>query len=157
MSDSAYRVDTTSRLAQWRIDNLASCTYRKSDPFKIGKWNWHLAVEKNRTLSIKLYPEISNFTRENPPIASFIIRLISSLGDRKTLIHPEVIEKQLKSSDDFVWPIEIPLTGKFIIDVEFLDLKTATPNTEKSSVKSSTKFLLLGKDSDVFFELKGKN
>lgn len=40
MSDSAYRVDTTSRLAQWRIENLASCTYRKSDPFKIGKWNW---------------------------------------------------------------------------------------------------------------------
>jgi hypothetical protein len=41
MSDSsAYSVETTSRLAQWRIDNLASCTYRKSDPFKIGKWNW---------------------------------------------------------------------------------------------------------------------
>lgn len=45
-------------------------------------------MEKNRTLSIKLYPEISNFTRENPPVASFIIRLISSLGDRQTLIHP---------------------------------------------------------------------
>ena len=40
MSDSAYKVETTSRLAQWRIENLASCTYRKSDPFKIGKWNW---------------------------------------------------------------------------------------------------------------------
>lgn len=41
MSDSsAYRVETTSRLAQWRIDNLASCTYRKSDPFRIGQWNW---------------------------------------------------------------------------------------------------------------------
>ena len=40
MSDSAYRVETTSRLAQWRIDNPASCTYRKSDPFRIGKWNW---------------------------------------------------------------------------------------------------------------------
>ena len=40
MSESAYRVETTARLAQWRIDNLASCTYRKSDPFKIGKWNW---------------------------------------------------------------------------------------------------------------------
>ncbi|OMO96762.1 hypothetical protein CCACVL1_04787 [Corchorus capsularis] len=36
MSDSAYRVETTTRLAQWRIDNLASCTYRKSDPFNIG-------------------------------------------------------------------------------------------------------------------------
>ncbi|KAM7499046.1 hypothetical protein LguiA_023460 [Lonicera macranthoides] len=127
MSDSAYRVETTSRLAQWRIDNLASCTYRKSDPFKIGKWNWHLAVEKSRSLSIKLYPEISNLTRDNPPIASFIIRVVSSVGDRTTLAHPEITDKQLKNNEDFVWALEVPLTGKFIIDVEFLDLKTASP------------------------------
>ncbi|KAI8001559.1 BTB/POZ domain-containing protein [Camellia lanceoleosa] len=69
--------------------NLASCTYRKSDPFKIGKWNWHLTVEKNRKLFVKLYPEASNLTRDNPPITSFIIRVICSMGDRKTLIHPE--------------------------------------------------------------------
>ncbi|KAE8679371.1 hypothetical protein F3Y22_tig00111402pilonHSYRG01299 [Hibiscus syriacus] len=50
MNQSAYRVQTTARLAQWKIDNLASCTYRKSDPFKIGNWNWHLSVEKNRVL-----------------------------------------------------------------------------------------------------------
>lgn len=124
MSDSAYRVETTSRLAQWRIDNLASCTYRKSDPFKIGKWNWHLSVEKNRVLFVKLYPEISNLTRENPPIASFVIRVVCSVGDRKALTHPEITDKQLKTNEDFVWGIEVPLTGKFIIDVEFLDLKT---------------------------------
>ncbi|GFP99113.1 BTB/POZ domain-containing protein at1g55760 [Phtheirospermum japonicum] len=128
MSESAYRVETTSRLAQWRIENLASCTYRKSDPFRIGKWNWHLSVEKNRVLYIKLYPEISNLTRENPPIASFIIKLVSSVGDRKCLVHPDVTDKQLKSNEDFVWAIEVPLTGKFIIDVEFLDLKIASLN-----------------------------
>ncbi|XWS27682.1 hypothetical protein CRYUN_Cryun25bG0002300 [Craigia yunnanensis] len=128
MSESAYRVATTARLAQWRIDNPASCTYRKSDPFKIGKWNWHLSVEKNRVLYVKLYPEISNITRDNPPIASFIIRVVCSAGDRKALTHPEITDKQLKNNDDFVWPIEVPLTGKFIIDVEFLDLKTASPN-----------------------------
>ncbi|KAI7758386.1 hypothetical protein M8C21_001937 [Ambrosia artemisiifolia] len=128
MNESAYRVDTTPRLAQWRIDNLVSFTYRKSDPFKIGKWNWHLVVEKNRSLCIKLYPEISNLTRDSPPIASFIIRLISSFGGRKVLVHPEIRDKQLKTSDDFVWTLEVPLTGKFIIDVEFLDLKTASPN-----------------------------
>uniref|UniRef100_A0A5B6ZDW3 BTB domain-containing protein n=1 Tax=Davidia involucrata TaxID=16924 RepID=A0A5B6ZDW3_DAVIN len=128
MSDSAYRVETTPRLAQWRIDNLASCTYRKSDPFKIGKWNWHLAVEKNRMLFIKLYPEISNLTRDNPPIASFIIRVVCSAGDRKALIHPEIKDKQLKNNEDFVWAIEVPLTGKLVIDVEFLDLKTASPD-----------------------------
>ncbi|CAK7323856.1 unnamed protein product [Dovyalis caffra] len=128
MTDSsAYRVETTSRLAQWRIDNPASCTYRKSDPFKIGKWNWHLSVEKNRVLFVKLYPEISTQTRENPPIASFIIRIVSSVGDRKALTHPEVTDKQLKNNDDFVWAIDVPLTGKFIIDVEFIDLKAACP------------------------------
>lgn len=131
MSESAYRVETTARLAQWRIDNLASFSYRKSDPFKIGKWNWHLAVEKNRVLFVKLYPEISNLTRENPPIASFIIRVVCSAGDRKILTHPEVTDKQLKNNDDFVWAIEVPLTGKFIIDVEFLDLKTASPEGEE--------------------------
>ncbi|KAE8713737.1 BTB/POZ domain-containing protein [Hibiscus syriacus] len=128
MSESAYRVETTARLAQWRIDNLASFTYRKSDPFKIGKWNWHLSVEKNRVLYVRLYPEISILTRDNPPIASFIVRVVSSAGDRKALTHPEITDKQLKNNDDFVWPIEVPLTGKFIIDVEFLDLKTASPN-----------------------------
>ncbi|GMN59912.1 hypothetical protein TIFTF001_029007 [Ficus carica] len=127
MNDSAYRVDTTPRLAQWRIENLASCTYRKSDAFKMGKWNWHLSVEKNRVLFVKLYPEVSNLTRDNPPIASFIIRVVSSAGDRKALTHPEVTDKQLKNNDDFVWPIDVPLTGKFIIDVEFLDLKIASP------------------------------
>ncbi|KAL8046246.1 hypothetical protein ABFX02_08G165000 [Erythranthe guttata] len=137
MSESAYRVETTSRLAQWRIENLASCTYRKSDPFKIGKWNWHLSMEKNRALFIKLYPEISNLTRENPPIASFVIRVVSSVGDRKCLVHPEITDKQLKSNEDFVWAIEVPLSGKFIIDVEFLDLKIGSPDgTEPCSIWS---------------------
>lgn len=36
----------------------------------------------------------------------------------------EIRDKQLKSSEDFVWALEVPLTGKFIIDLEFLDLKT---------------------------------
>ncbi|KAF5730437.1 BTB/POZ domain-containing protein [Tripterygium wilfordii] len=129
MNDSAYRVETTSRLAQWRIENFASCTYRKSDPFKIGLWNWHFSVERNRALYVKLYPEISNFSKYNPPIASFVIKVVTcSVGDRKALTHPGITDKQIKSNDDFVWAIEVPLTGKFIIDVEFLDLKTASPD-----------------------------
>ncbi|KAL8469580.1 hypothetical protein ACS0TY_032429 [Phlomoides rotata] len=133
MSDSAHRVETTSRLAQWRIDSLASFTFRESDPFTIGNWNWRLSVEKSRTLIIRLYSEVSKVTRENPPIASFIIKVIWPSGDRKCLVHPEVTEKLLKSNDDFVWAIDVPLTGKFIIDVEFLDLKTASPDGKDSS------------------------
>jgi speckle-type POZ protein len=124
MTDSAYRVDTISRLAQWRIHNLSSSTYRKSDPFKMGLWNWHLSVEKSKMLlNVKLYPEVSNLTRENPPVASFALRVVSSTGERKALSHPEVIDKRIKTNEDFIWTIEVPLTGKIIIDVEFLDLK----------------------------------
>lgn len=43
-------------------------------------------------------------------------------------VHAEITDKQIKSNDDFVWAIEVPLTGKFIIDVEFLDLKITPPN-----------------------------
>ncbi|KAK6149462.1 hypothetical protein DH2020_016987 [Rehmannia glutinosa] len=80
------------------------------------------------TLIIKLFPETSNLTRENPPVASFIIKVVSLAANRKCLVHPEVTDKLLKSNEDFVWAIEVPLTGKFIIDIEFLDLKTASPD-----------------------------
>lgn len=52
--------------------------------------NWrHLSVEKSRTLIIRLYPEVSNLTRENPPIASFIIKVIClTAGDRNCFLHP---------------------------------------------------------------------
>ncbi|KAJ6803945.1 BTB/POZ domain-containing protein [Iris pallida] len=125
MSESAYRVETAPRLAQWRIDTLSSCTYRKSDPFKIGIWNWFLTVERNKQLFVKLYPEVSALTREQPPIASFVIKLISSSSpNRKTLVHPGVSDKQIKTNEDFVWAVDTVFTGKFIIDVEFLDLKS---------------------------------
>lgn len=39
MTDS--KVETISRLAQWRIDNFGPCSYKKSDPFKLGIWNWY--------------------------------------------------------------------------------------------------------------------
>lgn len=48
----------------------------------------YLTVERNKQLYVKLYPEVSSLTREQPPIASFIIKLISSSPNRRTLIHP---------------------------------------------------------------------
>lgn len=38
-----------------------------------------------------------------------------------------ITDRKLKSNDDFVWAVEVPLTGKVIIDVEFLDLKIVPP------------------------------
>ncbi|KAJ8461296.1 hypothetical protein OPV22_034222 [Ensete ventricosum] len=140
MSERAYRVETAPRLAQWRIDNISSSgTYRKSDPFKVGLWNWYLTVEKNKQLYVKLYPEMSSLTREQPPVASFNIKLVfSSSPNRRTIVHPAVCDKQLKNTDDFVWAIDNSFTGRFIIDIEFLDLKTVSPSGgEPSSIWSS--------------------
>lgn len=43
-------------------------------------------------------------------------------------INAEITDRRLKNNEDFVWAIEVPLTGKFIIDVEFLDLKITSPD-----------------------------
>lgn len=104
-------------------------------------------MEKSKQIVIKLYPETSNLTRDRPPIASFVIKIVSSAGNRTTLVHPGmmtefksweillkilvfyfiyigVCDKQLKSNEDFIWAIDRLIVGKFIIDVEFIDLKT---------------------------------
>ncbi|XP_060198032.1 BTB/POZ domain-containing protein At1g21780 [Lycium barbarum] len=124
------KVETLSRLAQWRIDNFGASTYKRSDPFKIGLWNWHLSIEKNRYWYIRLFPEPSRLSKEQlppPPFARFMLRVTATGTNRRPLISP-VYEKLLRTSDDFVWPIDSCLQGRFIIDVEFLDLKIYSPN-----------------------------
>lgn len=39
-------------------------------------------------LNVKLYPEVSSLSRENPPVASFVLRVVSSTGERKAFTHP---------------------------------------------------------------------
>lgn len=97
----------------------------------------YLTVERNKQLLVKLYPEPSTMTKEHPPIASFVIKLVScSAPNLKTVVHPVVCDKQLKNSDDFVWAVDI-FNGKFMIDVEFLDLKTVPQSGgEPSSIWS---------------------
>ncbi|KAI9106769.1 hypothetical protein K1719_022297 [Acacia pycnantha] len=95
MADS--RVETISRLAQWKIDNFGPCSYKKSDPFKVGIWNWYLSIERNRFY-----------------------------------ISP-VHERLLRTCDDFVWPVDTTFVGRFIIDVEFLDLKICPLNGGEAS------------------------
>ncbi|KAE8714341.1 BTB/POZ domain-containing protein [Hibiscus syriacus] len=115
------KVETISRLAQWRIDNFGPCSYRKSDPFKVGLWNWHLSVEKNRYLYIRLFPEPSRVSKEQPPYAKFILR-ISNVGVNRKLYISPVHGRPLRTCDDFCWPVDSTFHGHFIIDVEFLDL-----------------------------------
>ncbi|KAI5668694.1 hypothetical protein M9H77_18547 [Catharanthus roseus] len=126
--DSISKVETIARLAQWRIDNFGPSTYKRSDPFKIGLWNWHLSIEKNRNMYVRLFPEPSRMSKEQPPIARFVLRFTASATNRKPYISP-VHERLLRTSDDFVWPIDTTFQGRFIIDVEFLDLKIGPVNT----------------------------
>ncbi|XP_042481738.1 BTB/POZ domain-containing protein At1g21780 [Macadamia integrifolia] len=125
MSDS--KVETISRLAQWRIDSFGPCSYRRSESFKVGIWNWYLSIEKNRYLYIRLFPEPCRASKEQPPIARFVLR-VSNLGaNRRPYISP-IHERLLRTSEDFVWPVDSTFHGRFIIDVEFLDLKICPLN-----------------------------
>ncbi|CAK9142249.1 unnamed protein product [Ilex paraguariensis] len=44
------------------------------------------------------------------------------------LLDAAVHERLLRTSDDFVWPVDSNFQGRFIIDVEFLDLKIYSLN-----------------------------
>ncbi|CAL9206294.1 unnamed protein product [Musa hybrid cultivar] len=148
-SASDSKVETISRLAQWKIESFGPCTYRRSDAFKIGIWNWfassldpspllsrfnilsflhscwgfrYLSVEKNRYVHIRLFPEPSRVSKEQPPVAKFVVRVSSPAPGRRPCISP-VNEKLIRSSEDFAWAIDSNFLGRFTIDVEFLDLK----------------------------------
>ncbi|RWR97210.1 BTB/POZ domain-containing protein [Cinnamomum micranthum f. kanehirae] len=129
MTDS--KVETISRLAQWRIENFGPCSYRRSDPFKVGIWNWHLSIEKNRYLYVRLFPEPGRASKEQPPVARFVLRVSNVGANRRPYISP-VHERLLRNSEDFVWPVDSTFHGRFIIDVEFLDLKIYSLNGSDS-------------------------
>ncbi|XP_068660028.1 BTB/POZ domain-containing protein At1g21780-like isoform X2 [Aristolochia californica] len=108
------KVETISRLAQWKIDSLGPCFFRRSDAFKVGIWNWYLCIEKNRYLYVRLFPEPCRTSKEQPPVARIVLRITNAGANRKPYISP---------GDEFVWPVDSTFQGRFIIDVEFLDLK----------------------------------
>ncbi|KAL9270720.1 BTB/POZ domain-containing protein [Drosera capensis] len=126
------KVETISRVAQWRIDNFGPCTYKKSDPFKIGIWNWYLSIEKSRHLLIRLYPEPSRVAKEQPPLARFIITVSNPGLPSKSYASP-ITERLIRNSDDFVWSVDFFPYGRFVIDVEFVDLKICTSNVGDTS------------------------
>lgn len=48
----------------------------------------YLSIEKNRYMYIRLFPEPSRLSKEQPPIARFVIRVTISGGNRKPYISP---------------------------------------------------------------------
>ncbi|RZC94406.1 hypothetical protein C5167_026138 [Papaver somniferum] len=175
-SSSDSKVEIISRLAQWRIESFGPCSYRRSDSFKLGIWNWHISIEKNRYLYVRLFPEPSRVSKEQPPLARFVLRVSSCGPNRRPYISPtfrkmegpddptyphtvafwkaflaqlhsltladlhspfstnrfligaSVHERLLRTSEDFVWPVDSTFLGRIVIDVEFLDLKICQLN-----------------------------
>ncbi|PWA52333.1 BTB/POZ domain-containing protein [Artemisia annua] len=130
------RVDTTSRLAQWRVDDFSGPSNLKSKYFKIGGWDWNLIIEKIEKIVghfgaprsecfIILKPE---YHGEGLLIASFNMRVVSLVEGRRILLYTEIRDKRLKKTEGVRCALTVPLTRRFIIDVEFLDLKTASLN-----------------------------
>nr|GEV55752.1 hypothetical protein [Tanacetum cinerariifolium] len=139
MSSTSSVLDTTSRLAQWCMDDPFHSEPLQSPSFKIGEWDWTLALVKNQKIFVLLIPKACD---QGPPIASFNMRLASLVEGRETLAHVEIRDKQLQLSEDFiVLTFDGLLTRSFMIEVEFLDLKTTSPKNkngrkeEKKSVR----------------------
>lgn len=76
-----------------------------------------------------------------------------------------VHERLLRTSEDFVWPVDSNFVGRFIIDVEFLDLKTCSVNVSSLNlltiiffhvsfvIRASVCLLVLVLDAEVLKEL----
>ncbi|CAH9076327.1 unnamed protein product [Cuscuta europaea] len=99
----------------------------------MGIWNWHLSVERNRYVYIRLFPEPTRASKDQPPGAKFVLRVAAPSTNRQPLIS-QVFDRVLRSSDDFAWPIDSNLQGHLIIDVEFHDLKIYQKNGEGTSI-----------------------
>lgn len=119
------KVETIARLAQWKIEGFGPTTpYKRSDPFKIGIWNWyffalilsiapllrwlcvcflalvcyfslnwifrHLSVEKSRSVYIRLFPEPSRVSKEQPPVARFVLRVTTAASNRRPYVSPSM-------------------------------------------------------------------
>ncbi|XP_076886241.1 BTB/POZ domain-containing protein At1g21780-like [Bidens hawaiensis] len=125
-------VETVSRLARWRVDNSTQYANRKSEPFKIGMWNWQLSVMYNGSdLCIRLFPEpFSLLSTEHHPFAKFILRVHTTAGQ---LSVSPVYERLLRRSEDFVWIVNSTFHGRYTIDVEFLDLRVRSSNGKEAS------------------------
>lgn len=58
-----------------------------------------------------------------------------------------VHERLLRTPDDFAWPVDTSFAGRYIIDVEFLDLKICSVNVSSyiidvESIESLGNFLI---------------
>nr|GMC49699.1 BTB/POZ domain-containing protein At1g21780 [Ipomoea batatas] len=149
---SSSKVETISRMAQWRIDDFGSSNYKQSDLFKIGLWNWSLSVQKNQSsLYIWLSLEVSPTSKEPAPAAKCVLRLTAPSINRDSLVTTATDTARgtftffyplssydhnkgvIRDKNEFVWIVNCKPQGSYVIDVEFHGLKIAQETGEGGS------------------------
>lgn len=101
-------------------------------------------MERNKQLYVKLYPEVSTATREQPPIASFVIKLVSSASpNRKTLVHPGRITLLLFVPLEVIQGPDLVSTDTFIRYIRSLFIDQLWPDSMILFVSSEKKTAML--------------
>lgn len=81
---------TTHSLVTWHV-NLCKCDWVFCWWMMFWKLVYrHLSIEKNRYIYIRLYPEPSRVSKEQPPLARFILRVCISGANRKQYTSPSM-------------------------------------------------------------------
>lgn len=81
---------------------------------------------------VRLFPEPSRVSKDQPPIARFVLRVTIPGSNRRPFITP-IHERLLRTNDDFACPIDTNGQSRFVIDVEFMDLKICPLNGGEGS------------------------
>ncbi|XP_057725506.1 BTB/POZ domain-containing protein At1g55760-like [Arachis stenosperma] len=110
--------------------------------------NWSISTASCVTLSAKIRDK-------KVPIVSFVIRIIDSTKDRKVLTKLEVKDNLLKKGERFDWRVGL-LPARFIIDLEFLDLKASSRNGKHVCSIWPTKIMNHQKPNSAALESVGR-
>lgn len=76
----------------------------------------HLSVEKNRSLYIRLFPEPSRVSKEQPPIARFVLRVTTSGSNRRPYISPSTYLFFFFATQFLTFPFDYYCASLFLID-----------------------------------------
>ncbi|CAA7013242.1 unnamed protein product [Microthlaspi erraticum] len=92
----------------------------------------HLSIERNRYLSVRLFPELSQSFQRATSVAKFVLR-VSNVGPNCRFYISPVYDKLIRTIDDCVWHVDSSFHGRFTIDFEFLELKISPLNGGEAS------------------------
>jgi len=138
MNYSACEVETTPRLAQWRIENFVYVSSRRSKPFKIGKWNWYFSKYLYVYLSVSSHVSFNRFWCVMK--CSFFLRY-----NLKTLVYDFV---------SLIFGVKC-VVFDFCIYIFWFEIKDFVCGEEHDSIVSPMEQLSHSQSSHCIFHLSG--